>query len=159
MTAPFTTNNSFEGQFHWYITTQITPLWPHLSNNDQIFSFRPKIRIESGSSTSSRDSSSVQTDSETQFLKEEKSENEFLPQRRTVTKEGFRIKVQPSRTSETAKFYVGKSYMKLENCHWSWGILIFQHKILQHPQFSNYQTSQLHVSQNNVERFKNLESR
>jgi len=47
---------------------------------------KPKIRIESGSSTSSRDSSSVQTDSETQFLKNETSENEFLPQRRTVTK-------------------------------------------------------------------------
>lgn len=47
---------------------------------------KPKIRIESGSSSSSRDSSSVQTDSETQFLKEERSENEFLPQRRTVSK-------------------------------------------------------------------------
>jgi hypothetical protein len=46
---------------------------------------KPKIRIESGSSTSSRDSSSVQTDSETQFLKET-SDNEFLPQRRPVTK-------------------------------------------------------------------------
>ena len=138
MTAPFTTNNSFEGQFHWYITTQITPLWPHPSNNDQDFSFRPKIRIESGSSTSSRDSSSVQTDSETQFLKEEKSENEFLPQRRTVTKEGFRIKVQPSRTSETAKFYVGKSYMKLENCHWSWRILIFFQLQIFHHKFSNF---------------------
>ena len=55
------------------------------------FAFRPKIRIESGSSTSSRDSSSVQTDSETQFLKEETSENEFLPQRKSVTKAGFKI--------------------------------------------------------------------
>ena len=44
MTAPFTTNNSFEGQFHWYITTQITQLWSHPSNNDRFLLDR---RLES----------------------------------------------------------------------------------------------------------------